>query len=133
MNLPPASARPSDENHMIPLINIVFLLLIFFMVAGVIEAQGVFQLEPPESEISHQVEVRELLLQLDAEGNTALENDVITLDALAAALPNTLSDVHIHIKADANASTADLLAVMDALRDAGVTQVTLLALLGHDL
>ena len=38
--------------NMVPLINIVFLLLVFFMLAGSIKNEGKIEYEPPESNTS---------------------------------------------------------------------------------
>ena len=43
---PPRAQRPSEEN-VLPLINIVFLLLIFFMIAGALSVTAPFELDPP--------------------------------------------------------------------------------------
>lgn len=42
----PRSARASEEN-VLPLINIVFLLLIFFMMAGALSVTSPLPLDPP--------------------------------------------------------------------------------------
>jgi biopolymer transport protein ExbD len=40
------------QEPMLPLINIVFLLLIFFMIAGSLQKLGPFEVDPPASQIA---------------------------------------------------------------------------------
>ena len=48
MRFEPPRPRNEDE-RILPLINVVFLLLIFFMLAGRLSASDPFQVEPPRS------------------------------------------------------------------------------------
>ncbi|MHA7855577.1 MULTISPECIES: ExbD/TolR family protein [Marinobacter] len=63
MNIKRGSApAASNDDHLIPLINVVFLMLIFFMLAGQIRASDGLPFVPPamdsgEPEVSAQVEI----------------------------------------------------------------------------
>ena len=41
--------KPDSEERVLPLINVVFLLLIFFMLAGRLSEAELFEVTPPES------------------------------------------------------------------------------------
>ena len=66
------SPRPprNDEERILPLINIVFLLLIFFMVAGRLAASDPFPIVPPHSSSEGMVDTRDLAVFVAADGRT---------------------------------------------------------------
>ncbi|ANB02952.1 biopolymer transporter ExbD [Ectothiorhodospira sp. BSL-9] len=140
MHLPEFPQREADENHLIPLINIVFLLLIFFMVAGALSSQDVFDVEAPDSSIEEEVNDEGWLVLLGEGGRLALENEELDSEALKARLVEALeeregdetsSQPAVRIKADQAATTEELLDLMELLRDAGVEKVMLLTVLGN--
>lgn len=79
LSLPKPRHRSAADDHLIPLINIVFLLLIFFMVAGRVEIQQGTELSPPQarSETPLQQDAT-LLLSLQADGALSVNGDVIS-------------------------------------------------------
>ncbi|MFP4603616.1 MAG: ExbD/TolR family protein, partial [Halochromatium sp.] len=74
--------RSEQESSLIPLINIVFLLLIFFMVVGTITAPDAFPVDPPVSQQSRAEEADALQLLIDAEGRIALDGEVLAPDQI---------------------------------------------------
>lgn len=141
MNLPEFPQRETDENHLIPLINIVFLLLIFFMVAGALSSQDVFDVEAPDSSIEEEVSDDGWLVLLGEGGRLALGDEELDSEALKARLMDavgrgetdkTASEPAVRIKADQAVTTHELLDLMELLRDAGVEKVLLLTVLGND-
>lgn len=69
-----AHQRVSDDSNMIPLINIVFLMLIFFMVAGKITAKDAAQFDAPQSLAKTAPATHEQSIILDADGSLWLDN-----------------------------------------------------------
>lgn len=139
MHLPEFPQREADENHLIPLINIVFLLLIFFMVAGALSSQDVFDVEAPDSSTEEEVNDEGWLVLLGEGGRLAFENEELESEALKARLVEALDASEgdetspqpaVRIKADQAATTEELLDLMELLRDAGVEKVMLLTVLG---
>ena len=136
--------RPGSEDHLIPLINIVFLLLIFFMLAGRIAPTDVFEVKPPASasEDAPQPEVIKVLVGVD--GEPAVDGEVVTAAALAGKVAAKLDAAKaagagadprpppvITLKADANIKAQQLSLALNALRAAGSTKVTLLTARGR--
>ncbi len=69
------SKTPStSETHLIPLINIVFLMLIFFMVAGHIAEQDTTELIPPQSTSKQGLTETALTIIITADGNLWINN-----------------------------------------------------------
>lgn len=124
--------RPkSDDERILPLINVVFLLLIFFMLAGQLSAIDPFNTEPPRSLSEGETGQRELVIVLGPEGNLAFEGTPIDVEALKATLSARLQEtpeIQVWLKADAQAEALDVLILLDTLTEAGVTKLKLLTL-----
>lgn len=122
--------RPkSDDERILPLINVVFLLLIFFMLAGRLAASDPFRVEPPRSAAEGAAEAQEAVVLLGAEGRLALDGRVLERPALQQALAGRLKaepDLLIRLKADGRAEATEVVAVMELLRDAGAERLKLL-------
>ena len=99
--------RPrKDEERILLLINIVFLLLIFFMLAGRLAASDPFNVEPLDGDIVDEATLGTLVAErLPKDGATT---------------------ARIRLKADGGAQAERVVAVMELLRDAGVSKLTLL-------
>ena len=74
----------SDSIDLIPMINLIFLLLIFFMLTGVIKKKDILDIKRAES--IHGVESKvlndETLLSLNQDGKIYLNNILTELDNL---------------------------------------------------
>lgn len=103
-------ANNGDDN-LVPLINIVFLMLIFFMVAGQISKSDAIKVEPPAS-ISQQplTETEPLDIIASAEGEIYIEDRALRLDQLQGDLQQRLAAVEdpdqlkVRVKTDARAA-----------------------------
>lgn len=77
--------RNASDDNMIPLINIVFLLLIFFMIAGQIH-NLVPDMQLPTGESERQPAETSFKLSLSANNKLYLNGEEIQLEALSARL-----------------------------------------------
>ena len=78
MRLKIKDKREYDDDGLLPLVNIIFLLLIFFMIAGVIEKKIVREnLELPSAELSRFQNNEVTKIYIDKDNNYFL-NDKIT-------------------------------------------------------
>ncbi len=126
-------ARRRDDEHLIPLINVIFLMLIFFMIVGQIEATGALQVEPPESLQEASANAGERLLLLAADGRLAMDGRVLSREALQAHLgtsrpADTTAEPAppLTLKADAGVTATLLRETLVLLEDAGIGRVRLL-------
>lgn len=128
----PRRSRPQDdEGHILPLINIVFLLLIFFMVVGRLSTFEPFPVAPPASRSQGTLDVGESVILISRDGQVALDGNVLddgALKSAVAALLESNQSMPIRLKADGRADSVRVVAVMEMLREAGVRQVSLLTL-----
>ena len=75
-------SKPSSDDNMIPLINIVFLLLIFFMVAGQIKAQPDQAITLPSTAQLEKAQAQTLRLEMFADGQLAFNGETILIEQL---------------------------------------------------
>ena len=126
--------RPkSDEERILPLINIVFLLLVVFMLAGQLTASDPFRVEPPLSSTEGQPKEQDTTILVGTDGRLALDGTVTEADALIQAIEARVArgDIgEVRLKADGQADAAQVVAVMELLRMAGVESLHLLAASG---
>lgn len=122
--------RGTIDDNIISFINVIFLILIFFMIAGRIEQPGVFQVDPPESLSESPRGGQEIVILLAGDGRLAINNTVVdraTLSARAATLAADGNETGIEIRVDAGVDISRFKALLADLGAAGVRQVKLLA------
>ncbi|MCP5143516.1 MAG: biopolymer transporter ExbD [Gammaproteobacteria bacterium] len=112
------SRRRSIDENVTPLINIVFLLLVFFIIAGNIAPPATLAIDLPTSQSQRPTEGNAITIELAADGGMAMDGVDITLDELADGFMGTRTTA-ITLKADANVPYATLAPVLSALRHAG--------------
>ena len=118
--------RPrSDDDRILPLINIVFLLLIFFMVAGHLSATEPVAVTPPQSDTETTPEMDTHLILIDRRGRLALDGLPLTEAALLEAFGSSPMS-SVRIKADGAVDAIRVIALMERLRGAGLTDLQLL-------
>lgn len=128
MTLPPQKRSQRNEDSILPLINIVFLLLIFFMLAGSVQILPPFDLTPPETAHADREDVTPDLLSIAADGRMAFGSSPVQADELLARLGGWNPAQPLQVEADAALPVKDLTKILTDLRAAGVAQVRLLTL-----
>lgn len=124
--LPPKRNRSMDDN-ILPIINIVFLLLIFFVLAGAITRSAPFDLTLPASQQSEDRAVPEdKVLSIAADGRLAFNGETIEPPALLDALADWPADVALQVRADSGLKARRLSTILLQLRAAGIAEVRLL-------
>ena len=132
MNLRPGHKEETVEVNLTPLIDVVFLLLIFFMVSTTFDRHARLKVSLPESSAkATQQQVEPLVLSIDASGNYFInDRQVINqqLDTLKAALKKTIGDdmdVALVLRADANTPHQSVVRAMDAASQLGLTKLSI--------
>ena len=131
MNLQPGS-EDEPEVNLTPLIDVVFLLLIFFMVSTTFEHQSRIQIELPEATASpEEIEEESIEIVIDAQGRYFIgEEQVVNteLKTLKSALSKVVGDrgtVPVTIRADASTPHQAVITALDATSQLGLTQISL--------
>lgn len=109
------------EISMAPLVDVVFLLLIFFMVTTVFPDQGIM-IKQPESQQRSRLPDNHLILKLDQNGKVYFKNSQVTIDDVHRLLEDEVSldpEVSVVIKADKQSTTGTLIQLIDAAKSSG--------------
>jgi len=112
-----------------PLIDVVFILLVFFMLAGAIKPKDAFPVNAVQSQSTALGDPQELVVLIDADGRLALNERMLPRDQIAAGVQAFLKerpDGLVQLKADGEADAVLVLSVMEDLRNAGVEYLVLL-------
>ncbi len=136
MNLRPDHKEDSVEVNLTPLIDVVFLLLIFFMVSTTFDRHAKLKVSLPEASTkATQQQNDSLILSIDAKGNYFLNDRQIVnqqLDTLKQAILKIMSEKNINIKnaslvlrADANTPHQSVVRAMDAASQIGLTKLSI--------
>lgn len=112
------------EDALLPLINLVFLLLMFFIVAGQIADEPLPELPAAETGSQHQEPRADLSVTRD--GNWKVADQVLNAESLIASLPPANPQQPLTIAAAEGLSMAKLEDLFRALEDAGYTEILLL-------
>jgi biopolymer transport protein ExbD len=126
--------RPNqDENvdiNLTPLIDVVFLLLIFFMVSTTFDTTSQLKIRLPEASLTQSSEAaRKINLLIDAKGNFYVNSRELTNNrsaTLRAALERVMGDskLPIVIQSDAASPVQSLVTAMDVVSQLGLPQVS---------
>lgn len=125
---PKSSLSKRSDNSLIPLINIIFLLLIFYMIAGQISYSDGAIVEVPVSTSDKQLLPPELQLTMTADGSVSINGVKPGPTTLNEALREALSKQAgstVTIKADKNVRAHQLQSLLDSLKSNGVTDIML--------
>jgi biopolymer transport protein ExbD len=119
--------RPPYET-MVPLINVVFLLLIFFLLAGSMGPSETVQVSLPKGTFDDRASHDPATLYMDSDGFVWLGKKMVPPEVSGMFVKAYLKEEgtdRVAIKADQSAPADSLLTLMEGLRAAGVKQVTL--------
>jgi biopolymer transport protein ExbD len=120
----PKSGNP--EIGMAPLVDVVFLLLIFFMVTTVFPENRGFVIEKPESEHSEQLKLKKITFTIKQSGEILFQNNPVTTGDVKRLVEEQLiiaPATAILLQVDRRATTEKLIQVMDACKLAGADRV----------
>lgn len=83
LGLGPNSRKAREEVSLVPLISVVFLILIFFLIAGRLEPPDRVPVDPPVSASQSRPEETGLALVMAADGRIAAAGEIMWLERLA--------------------------------------------------
>lgn len=125
-------SRKSLEINLTPLIDVVFLLLIFFMVSTTFTRETQLRVELPEAVASPSEAVAdELVILIEADGSYAIDGERLArsdIETLLEAIRSRQSgdpDQRIVIAADAKTSHENVVRAMDATGRLGLSNLTI--------
>ena len=134
MNLKP-DRRDDIELNLTPLIDVVFLLLIFFMVSTTFDKQSQLKITLPEATASaEQISDKAVVIGIDAKGRYFINDRQLvntqakTLKLALIKITGDKKDVPLVIRADAKTPHASVVKAMDVAAQLNLTQMSIATL-----
>jgi biopolymer transport protein ExbD len=120
--------RPKSSIDMTPLMDIIFLVLIFFMVGTTFEMNRSLKMNLPETLTAEgNLSENKILLEADEEGNIAVNGQRVDLSSLSETIlnlsPNEMTEVYI--MGDENIPYKTIVQIMDIVKILGLEQISL--------
>ena len=115
--------------NMTPLIAIMLVLLIIFMVTAPMLTTGI-DISLPESRTGSNLQSKAMVVALDSSGRIKFEDQFVLQDAFEARLRQLAQENQkqpIIIQADRDINYGHVISLVDAIREAGFTQVGFVA------
>ncbi|MBN2739227.1 MAG: biopolymer transporter ExbD [Spirochaetales bacterium] len=121
---------PRTEVNLVPMIDVVFQLVIFFMVATTLKSGQAIPLVLPGSSSSETVVTTKLMVQINSEDEIYFNDQVFDINGLSAALQNISAKdreliQNIVVEGDRYVSYELMVKVLDALRNNGFKGISL--------
>jgi biopolymer transport protein ExbD len=113
----------------VPLIDVVFLLLIFFMLTSSFIFQPGIKVNLPKAITSEVVHKKSLVILITKDNTVYLNERAITMDELTTRLTIAAKEARpLLIQADREASLGKVVEVWDLCREEGITQINIATL-----
>ena len=123
--------REESEINITPMLDIVFIMLIFFIVTtSFVKEISIDVNRPTKSPIKEQKKSEVISVRISAEGQIFVQDRLITLDAVRANIESNLAlkpQASVVVVSDREADAGFLVKVIDQSRLAGARKVSLAA------
>ena len=127
------SVLQSDEINITPLIDAVFLLLVFFMVTTVFKNPAELKMTLPDATKPSQLDKKQIVVEVNEEGVIALNGTTVSTDMFETYLAqekHKTGNNTVLIRADINTKHGDILKLMKMAR---AQQIETIAMAVNDL
>jgi biopolymer transport protein ExbD len=124
----PRKNRPVKEANVLPTINLVFLLLIFFMVTGVIEKIDIVPVDLPLAENGKVLDEGHVVILMGLHDEVLVNDEFVDLAQVPGLLKQALKDNPekiISIKGDSMLPAEKVVSMMEIVRMSGGKNVSL--------
>ncbi|MFG6178196.1 ExbD/TolR family protein [Halomonas sp. THAF12] len=123
-----AAGEESSEVNLTPMLDVVFIMLIFFIVTTSFIKESGVEIERPESSAASPRPDVQVLVAITPEGAVWVDGEPVDLHRIGPHVAGMVSDDgSVVIQADRDATTGVLIEVMDRLREADVDNVAVAA------
>ena len=116
------------EISMVPLIDVVFQLLLFFLMAGTIQKFDIIPIDPPQAESGKIVDESTVVIMLGKHKEIILNDELVEIDEMIPIISDHLKldpNKIITLKADSTIPAKELIEVMDYVKAAGGKNLSL--------
>ena len=128
MQLAPKKNKKLLTLNLTSLIDVLFILIIFFAVSSTFLEQPGIELKLPEAESSESYTSQKVILYIDKDKNIFLNDQLITMNTMIQEIKKLgkLSDEgSIVLKADAGVDHGSVIKIMDILRTNGIYKIVI--------
>jgi len=120
--------KPAPQETIVSLIDVVFFLLVFFMMVGRMDATAPFEVSPPVSTAGESLPKGGTTIAISDQGRVALDGVELEIEVLLARIASLLEadpDLRVRINAHGDSRLQKLLPLVTALEREGVQDVVL--------
>src|SRR5579862_3640158 len=115
------------EINITPLVDVVLVLLVIFIITAPVLQSGI-EVSVPKTKVVNEITEDRLVITLDKKQRVYFGNDQININDIAERLHEKLKDptrMQVYLRADENVPFGAVATVMDTLRQAGVTDISI--------
>ena len=119
--------RTLSEINVTPFVDVVLVLLIIFMITAPVLQSGI-EVAVPKTKTVKEVTEERLVISIDRSQRVFLGNDPININEIGSRLRQKIRDPEhqsIYVRADENVPFGAFATVMDAVKQAGITNVSI--------
>ena len=116
-----------SEINVTPFVDVVLVLLIIFMVTAPILQSGI-EVSVPKTRTVKQITEERLVISIDKQQRVFFGNDPVNINEIGARLRKKIRDPQnqsIFLRADENVPFGAFATVMDAVKQAGITNISI--------
>jgi biopolymer transport protein ExbD/biopolymer transport protein TolR len=116
-----------SEINITPFVDVVLVLLVMFMVTAPVLQSGI-EVEVPKTRTVKEITEERLVITIDKDQRVFLGNDPININEIADRLHEKIRDPQgqsIFIRSDENVPFGAFATVMDAVKQTGITNVSI--------
>lgn len=116
-----------SEINVTPFVDVVLVLLVMFMITAPVLQSGI-EVAVPKTRTVKEITEERLVISIDRQQKVFLGNDPININEIGAKLREKLRDperMTIYLRSDENVPFGAFATVMDAIKQAGITNVSI--------
>ena len=122
--------RDQDESgiDLTPLLDVVFIMLIFFIVTSTFTQNSGLEIKKPETRSSKQLDGEFLIIAIDNRNRIWSDNKIVDRELIEnyiLSVRNKNPNISLVIEADKDSKTDYVVSVMDAARTVGITKISI--------
>lgn len=120
--------RRRAEINMVSMIDIMLVLIIFFMVSGSMEQIEVLPVDPPFAESGDEINQGPIVIVLGSHEEVLVDDELLMPEEVVPAVKKYLKanpERYITVKADARMKAEGLIAMLDQIHEAGGKNLTI--------
>jgi biopolymer transport protein ExbD len=124
--------KPRRQPDMIPLVSVIFLLLIFFLIAGTPTSPAYLDITIPQSNSKNKISGKNLKVYLDKQGMLGFEQQTMDIARLIEIVKSKETAINVQVHADKQVNAHKLISLLDALGATLANKVILVTEERHD-